>query len=185
MAGAWCRTSSCEEATAFSSRGGAIRPLIKKARALTPSPHTVFPAFNPLGSARRPSPGKKAMAPVDVNMPTPARWPYSRVLNGAEPGLGLWQSVEVVQRTVSPEAQKYFDRILQAGAWALGKRGVKGSISSGKSRGLLSLLRLGMASPVSLVSLPLLARGGTERAAEAADPQGRANCLRRCGSSSE
>ena len=54
------------------------------------------------------------MAPVELNLPLPARWPYSRVLNGVEPGHSLTESVEVVKRTVAPEAQNYFNRILKA-----------------------------------------------------------------------
>eukprot|EP00930_Biecheleria_cincta_P047880 TRINITY_DN33276_c0_g1_i1.p1 TRINITY_DN33276_c0_g1~~TRINITY_DN33276_c0_g1_i1.p1 ORF type:complete len:997 (+),score=208.85 TRINITY_DN33276_c0_g1_i1:135-3125(+) len=41
----------------------------------------------------------------------PAPWPYSRVVNKKE--LGLEAASEVIARTVTPEAQKYFHRIVQ------------------------------------------------------------------------
>lgn len=42
---------------------------------------------------------------------SPAPWPFSRVVNKKE--LGLEAASEVIARTVTPEAQKYFHRIVQ------------------------------------------------------------------------
>ena len=49
-----------------------------------------------------------------LSLPLPARWPYSRVLNGVEPGSSVKESVEVLERLVPPEACGYFQRILKA-----------------------------------------------------------------------
>ena len=56
------------------------------------------------------------MAPVEayhLQLPLAARWPYSRLFNGCEPGTSFSESLEVVKRTVAPEAQNYFNRILK------------------------------------------------------------------------
>ena len=55
-----------------------------------------------------------APEPMALSLPLPARWPYSRVLNGVEPGSSLKESLEVVERLVPPEASSYFQRILKA-----------------------------------------------------------------------